>query len=334
MEELYITEFDFERKIIIDESLSEYFKPIKIEGYNVDNPELKYEQKNYRIIKEKLPRLHFKINGDLKMHPDYDAEEYISRIMYKKSFDNLDEEELEYVNGLFSFYIELFALYKIDYWNNHYALYKEYIQGEEFSEPIEEVTELKDLLEFLENIEHSEIIIRLKDNWGNVQTDKTKKIAEHNKKVLLENYTRSLYNKWIAQYNLTENLTNEDVKQNVLSLKGNTAIQPVSEAIAILQFKDVKPAFSYSYFEELEKLVTSNTHFDKKLTPQYQFLKIAVPPLNKLIEDYSPDKYKKKDKHFLIFSILKIFRMVPDKEGLLHNGNEDVKEDFIKQMLR
>src|SRR5690606_14966136 len=99
--------------------------------------------------------------------------------------------------------------------------------------------------------------------------------------------------------------------------------------------ESINPSFTSSYFDKLYNLVNDNTHFNTRLTPQYEFLKILVPPLNRFIEDHAIENYRKKDKHMLIFSLLRSFGFVPDKEGLELNGVDiDKKEDFIKQLLR
>lgn len=108
----------------------------------------------------------------------------------------------------------------------------------------------------------------------------------------------------------------------------------ISLLIDFMTFSGVTPSCTIDFFEKLVDNLVANMSFNPKLSPLYEFLKLVVPALNNFIRDHAHEKYKKKDKHFLIFSFLRLFDLVPKKQTMDVNGLDDVKEDFIKQLIK
>lgn len=195
-----------------------------------------------------------------------------------------------------------------------------------------------------ENLDAVELYIRVKEKDykgeynGNVISSETQKITGSELIKVLEPYIKSNYYNFIQTYNLSKFVSKNELKEansfknDVQKKESLTSF--ISEAISILYFDGIKPSFTFQYFDSLYTLVSNKMQFDTRLNPIYQFAKIVVPALNRFIEDHAMENYRKKHKHMLLFSLLRSFSLIPDRRGLELDGDEDVKEDFIKQLIR
>jgi len=343
---LLIEEFNLNTTIELTELYKKYFTPIDINYIpTTENPDLldkiKTQHEQFRKVNETFNMVFQEAGENLRVyHEDSQIYQLIARLLFKKEYNVLSEDELSGVTQFFNQIIDLIILYKVDYWYKMYSSYQEHISKEGFNEDIEEIHLLKQLIDKWENIQDVELYLRKKDSYGSVIVSETQNIRDEELRKILEPYIKSKYYNFIQEYSLTKYISDEQFKELALYKsdikKKKTLTWFVSEAIIILYIKEnITPSFTFSYFEKLYNLLNDNTHFDTKLTPLYEFLKTLVPPLNRFIEDHAINNYKKKDKHMLIFSLLRSFEFVPDKSGLeLNGGDIDKKEDFIKQLLR
>jgi len=341
---LFKEEFAINETIEISDFYKKYFTPIDFSVKSKDeNSEttkiISNQRENNRIINETFHMIFEQSeDGGRYYHDDYRIYELISLVFFKKDLNELPEFELKVVNDLFNQILDIFLLYKVDYWNSYYSQYHESISKAGFNEDIEEIAYLRKLLDKWENISNVEISLRKKDEYGSVIISETQKVIEEDLKLMLEPFIKRKYYDFINTYKLESEISIEEkleYKQypNQVNFKF-TLTSFISEAIAILNFEGIKPSISFEYFDSLYTMVHNNTHFETRLKPTYDFLKVVVPALNRFLEDHAIKGFKKKHKHMLIFSLLRSFSFIPDKKGLELNGNEDVKEDFIKQLLR
>ncbi|WP_159635662.1 hypothetical protein [Sphingobacterium composti Ten et al. 2007 non Yoo et al. 2007] len=344
--DIFVEECHIDGEVEISDDLRKYFTPNDITYNTVAGSKssdifdrIKKQREILRIVNVKFRLKYIEIDEDnVQYLPDYNVYELTSSLLFKKKCDDLNEEQEKQVQPFFIKLVQLFVLYKADYWDDHLYKFEEHITKEGFNEDIDEVHTLKQLLDKWENLSNVEVSIRKKDKYGSVINSESQKVLDQDLELILNSYIKTKYYNFIKAYKLEKYIAKHEVnelkKYSQDVEKKESLTNYVSEAITILYFRDIKPSFTYSYFEELYEMIHNNTHFDTRLTPTYEFLKIVVPALNRFIEDNAIEKYKKKDKHMLLFAMLRAFDFVPDKKGLELDGKIDVKEDFIKQLLR
>ncbi|WP_156305994.1 hypothetical protein [Sphingobacterium endophyticum] len=336
-------EFNLNCTIEITDLYKRYFNPLDITFKSIGNKSnltntLEEQHQNFRIVNETFYMVFEETEDGRFYHDDSRIYEFISLLLFKKDLNVINAEEKERLNEFFNQLIDLFILFKVDYWNSYYSQYHESLSKSGFNEDIEEITYLRQLLDKWENISNVEISLRKKDEYGSVIISETQKVKDDILKLMLEPFIKRKYYDFINSYKLEGEISNEEKLESKLYSNEVTSkftlTSFISEAIAILNFEGIKPSMSFEYFDSLYTMVHNNTHFETRLTPTYEFLKVVVPALNSFLEDHAIKGFKKKHKHMLIFSLLRSFSFIPDKKGLELNGNEDVKEDFVKQLLR
>ena len=320
-----------------------YFNPIDITFRTIGSEScqsktLEDQHQKFRIVYETFYMVFEETEEGRIYHDDFRIYELISLLLFRKDLNDINELEKERLNEYFNQLIDLFILYKVDYWNSYYSIYQEVINKEGFNEDIEEIVYLRQLFDKWEGISKVEISLRKKDEYGSVIISETLKIEDDELKLILEPYLKRKYFDFIKSYKLINVISIEEREESILYPEPTSSKELltsfISEAIAILYFDGFKPSFTFQYFDSLYTLVSNKTQFDARLNPIYQFAKIVVPALNRFIEDHAVDNYRKKHKHMLLFSLLRSFSLIPDKTGLEIDGDEDVKEDFIKQLIR
>ncbi|WP_185216073.1 hypothetical protein [Sphingobacterium mizutaii] len=336
-------EFNLKCTIEITDLYRKYFNPLVITFKTIGSEsslsnKLEKQDQKFRIVNETFYMVFEETEEGRFYHDDFRIYELISLLLFKKDLNVINAEEKERVNEFFNQLIDLFILYKVDYWNSYYSNYQEALNKEGFNEDIKEIAYLRQLFDKWENVSNVEISLRKKDEYGSVIISETQKIEDDELKLILEPYLKRKYFDFIKSYKFINEISIEERNESILypdpSISKELLISFISEAIAILYFDGIKPSFTFQYFDSLYTLVSNKTCFDARLNPIYQFAKIVVPALNRFIEDHAVDNYRKKHKHMLLFSLLGSFSLIPDKKGLELDGDEDVKEDFIKQLLR
>lgn len=342
-------EFNLNCTIEITDLYRKYFNPLDVTFKTIGSEsslsnKLEEQHQKFRIVNETFFMVFEETEDGRFYHDDSRIYEFISLLLFKKDLNVINAEEKERVNEFFNQLIDLFILYKVDYWNSYYSNYQEAIDKEDFNEDIEEILFLKQLLYKWENLDAVELYIRVKEKDykgeynGNVISSETQKITGSELIKVLEPYIKSKYYNFIQTYNLSKFVSKYELKEansfknDVQKKESLTSF--ISEAISILYFDGIKPSFTFQYFDSLYTLVSNKTQFDARLNPIYQFVRIVVPALNRFIEDHAMENYRKKHKHMLLFSLLRSFSLIPDRRGLELDGDEDVKEDFIKQLIR
>ncbi|UXD69157.1 hypothetical protein MUK51_18430 [Sphingobacterium faecium] len=350
---------EFDGTVEITETVRKYFTPItrqidasKIitrQGINSEEylKHRKEELANTRNLKYKLrvQRSHTE-QGEVFYHKDYSYRDLSSRVLFKKPEKELSYEEGETLEDFLSNLFSIMALYKEDYWQSYYENYDDFSLNPFIQNAIEEIKDILNVLKMRDDINGSEFVLRhreqqqVKDRviYQNVIREETTKVNDHYKKEIFDYYAQVKYQNFLHRFELTRFLTTEEEALKIPIKKApNTILEfdrEISLQIGFLEFSNIKPSCTTDFFQLLVDTLVSNMSFDAKLSPLYEFNKFVVPALNNFIQDQAHEIYKKKDKHFLLFSILRLFDLVPQKHSLELTGIDDVKEDFIKQLIR
>jgi hypothetical protein len=351
--------YSYDLEVILDDYFLKYFDPLVIKDETFkfipltkknskEEPKTLEEINQEDFERQKRSRwvngdfyiaTYIDSDGDEEFHADYDIYEYASQVLFKIGKHEIDKEQTEKVVMFVHNLRLLLLLYKADHWDKRLGLLYTRDRDLTLFEEIEKITYLKQLLDKLENSEHSEMILRRKNEYGIVTTSESQKIPAEDFKIILLQYTERKYHEFIHKYNAYGYLPLKDIstiRNRISKLPQQEITKPnsdISFAITMLSAENINPFFTYNYFSKLESYL-NNQIASKKEDPIYEFLKIAVPELNRAIEDNAHPKFKKKDKHLLLFSLLRSSKFLPDRKALELDGIVDVKEDFIKQLLR
>jgi len=350
----------YDLEVIFDDFFLKYFNPLAIKEETFkfiplkkknskEQPKTLEEINQEDLEKQKRSRwvngdfyiaTYIDADGDEEFHADYDIYEYASQVIFKIGKHEIDKEQTEKVVMFVHNLRLLLLLYKADRWDKRLGLLHTRDSDLTLFEEIEEITYLKQLLDKLENPELSEIVLWKKvSKNGVVDTSMSQKVPTKDFNLILLQYAERKYHQFIHRYNAYGYLPLKDIstiRNRISKLPQQEITKPnsdISFAIAMLSAENICPFFTFSYFSKLENYL-NNQIASKKEDPIYEFLKIAVPELNRAIEDNAHPKFKKKDKHLLIFSLLRSSKFLPDRKALELDGIVDVKEDFIKQLLR
>lgn len=342
---------EFDGTIEITETIRMYFTPIerqidasKIITRKGTNTEEYLKRRTEELAKRrnltykvKVQRSHTE-HGEVFYHKDYSYRDLSARVLFKKPETEISSEEAEILKQFLSDLFAIMALYKEDYWNSTAVNHEDFSSNPFIQDAIEEIKDILNVLKMRDDVNNSELVLRHKDKYGSVIVEETTKINEHYKKEMFDYYTQFKYQNFLHRFELTRFLTSEERAMNIpIKETPNTILEfdrEISLQIGFLEFSNIKPNCTTEFFQLLVDTLVSNMSFDAKLSPLYEFDKMVIKALNSLIEDHAHEKYKKKDKHLLLFSMLRIFDLVPNKQSLQLTGIEDVKEDFIKQIIR
>lgn len=352
--------YSYDLEVILDDYFLKYFDPLVIKDETfkfiaLTKKNSKEEPKTLEEInQEDLERQRTArwVNGDFyiatyidadsdeEFHADYDIYEYTSQVLFKTGKHEIDKEQTEKVVMFVHNLRLLLLLYKADHWDKKLGLLHISKSQSTLLKEIEKITYLKQLLDKLENPELSEIFLRkAKGKNEIVDTSSSQKIPTEDFNLILLPYTEHKYHEFVHKYDAYRYLPLKDIstiRNSISKLPQQKITKPnsdISFAITMLSAENINPFFTYNYFSKLESYL-NNQIASKKEDPIYEFLKIAVPELNRAIEDNAHPKFKKKDKHLLLFSLLRSSKFLPDRKALELDGIVDVKEDFIKQLLR
>ncbi|HMR18363.1 MAG TPA: hypothetical protein PKA53_03605 [Sphingobacterium sp.] len=311
--------------VSVTDLLSKYFVPPPID-IEIRDFEADYVGDLLQIIKE---------NGETYFHPDYDFQEYSSLVLFKKSLDVLSSEEMNELERFINNLLDLIALYTEYHWKFVYSQQQQTILQQDITNANEEIKDILNVLSMCEDLSNSEFTLRHRDEYGSVMTPETTQVNDEYKQTMFDYYAQLKYQNFLHRYKLSRLLTTEETNLNIPIFKNNIDVATgtdIEMVIFALQQNSINPSCTTAYFQEL---VSKLSNYHGKYDPLYEFNKIAVPKMNEFIEDHAHEKYKKKDKHLLLFSMLRIFGYIPDKPKLhVLTGDTDVKEDFIKQLLK
>lgn len=342
---------EFDGTIEITETIRKYFTPAKrqIDASKIitrkgTNSEEYLKRRSEELAKRrnltykvKVQRSHTE-QGEVFYHKDYSYRDLSARVLFKKPETEISSEETEILEQFLSDLFAITALYKEDYWNSTSVNQEDFCSNPFIQDAIEEIKDILNVLKMREDVSNSELVLRHKDKYGSVIVEETTKINDHYKKEMFDYYTQFKYQNFLHRFELTRFLTPEEKAMNI-PIKETPNIIPefdreISLQIGFLEFSNIKPNCTTEFFQLLVDTLVSNMSFDAKLSPLYEFDKMVIKALNSFIEDHAHEKYKKKDKHLLLFSMLRLFGLIPNKQSLQLTGIEDVKEDFIKQIIR
>lgn len=324
-------------KIELDEFILQYFKPNLVyeevlqESVNEVNAKQLDELNKTRQLSGRFFRyLNFAEDGETKIYfEDSIYDDYVNRLFK-------EDEKLSDYHYLQNIYL----LHIHDYWHNFLEKSFHEQSYTDFERTLSELDELKLLIDKYENLNNVEVYIRKKDKNQNVIASDTQKMSGTELTDLLTPYIKLKVYKFVKKLGvencLKDELLEEFKSYNLPEEESDTFdYLELKNQISLLTLEDKKIDFTSEYFTELYDIMASIINKSGKIDPQYEFLKIVVPQLNKYIEDNAKPRFKKKDKHMLIFNLVRGFAIIPNRRGLdLVNGNVHVKEDFIKQLTR
>lgn len=352
---------EFDGAIEITETIRKYFTPIerqidvsKIITRKGTNSEEYLKRRTEELAKRRNLTYNVKVQrshteqGEVFYHKDYSYRDLSARVLFKKPETEISSEEAKILEQFLSDLFAIMALYKEDYWNSTAVNHEDFSSNPFIQRAIEEIKDILNILKMRDDINGSEFILRRKEKiqdknkkgvrYGNVIIEDTTKVNDHYKKEMFDYYAQFKYQNFLHRFELTRFLTPEEKALNIpIKQAPNTIFEfdrEISLQIGFLEFAKIKPSCTTEFFQLLVDTLVSNMSFDAKLSPLYEFDKMVIKALNSFIEDHAHEKYKKKDKHLLLFSMLRIFDLVPHKITLQLTGIEDVKEDFIKQIIR
>lgn len=352
MESTTATEIiEFDGTIEITDLLRKYFTPIPQEidaskvilrpGVNVEEYLKKREEainKSRTVFYQlEVLRIHTELEEAI-YHKDYDYIEYSSKVLFKRPSKDLSSEETHVLNEFIENLFSIVILFKEDYWDKYFSNFEDFRNYQQESDCIEEVKDILNILKMRDDLPNSEFVLRRRDSkYGTVNIDETTQVNEVFKETMFEYYAQVKYQNFLHRFNLSRFLKPDEASLNI-PISEYTNLPEfdrlVTDCSFILEFKGITPSCTTTYFQQLVDVLIQSTSFHGKLSPLYEFDKLVVKAMNAFIEDHSHEKLKKKDKHFLLFSMLRVFKLVPNRLSLQLSGTEDAKEDFIKQIIR
>ncbi|MEN5086603.1 hypothetical protein ABE426_09050 [Sphingobacterium faecium] len=222
--------------------------------------------------------------------------------------------------------------------------------GNFISKEVEQLKEIINLLQMIKHLDRSDATFRLKSENGDVIKHNTLKIDSDEREVILN----LLLERRVSEWSL-EQLTEEDIKyfnENLnksFSFSEDLPIAQVmkkmnkitSQAIMkIFQDDGLYPNIELSYMERLYTEVTRNWGWDERVSPLNKFNSLIAKTLDRYLTDKSTELSKnfriglKKQKEHIIFSCLRFFGFVPQNPKLDFDQPFDLKEDYIKDLLK
>lgn len=328
---------------------SKYFTPLKLEiDYSKANPQTE-EYLDFLRKKEEKSKYQRDVNLTFQMimvyeegkprkpYFEYDFEEFSSQVLFKKPLSDLDEEQEAKLEEFYNHLLNISALHIEDYWKKIYSRQEESNHFVEAIDGINEIEEILTILRMKEDIKNSEMVLRHRDKFGNVIVKETTRVDDVYTEPIFDHYIQIKYQNFLHRYGLKKHITPDEIALNIPiieSLQPKEFDEPIAYSAFILEIKKIYPSCTIEYFEELKRVVNNNIEVKPKTSPLYEFTKIMLPKLNEFIEDHAHKGYVKKQKHLLLFSILRIFNFVPKKTQLsIVEGTIDAKEDYIKQII-
>src|SRR5690606_5651627 len=204
--------------------------------------------------------------------------------------------------------LDVISLYTEDYWNLIYSQEQEAILYQNLTDAYDEIKDILNVLKMREDLSNSEFVLRHRDEYGSVITDETTQVNEDYKRSMCDYSAQLKYQNFLHRLHLTKYLITKQANLNIPISKSKTdpkLDKEIEMAIYALHLKGTDPSCTVDYFHKLtDKLADHHG----KYNPLYEFNKLVVPAMNELIEDHAHEKYKKKDKHMLLFSMLRLFR--------------------------
>src|SRR5690606_37853188 len=260
--DIFVEECHIDGEVEISDALRKYFTPNDITYSTVAGSKssdlldrIKKQREILRIVNVKFRLKYIEIDEDnVQYLPDYNVYELISSLLFKKKYDDLNEEQEKQVQPFFIKLVQLFILYKADYWDDQLYKFEEHITKEGFNEDIDEVHALKQLLDKWENLSNVEVSIRKKDKYGSVITSESQKVLDHDLELILYPYIKTTYYTVHKAYKTYKYKSkHEPTGLNRYSQyveRKETFTNYVSEAFTILYLRDIKPPLTYTYSQQ------------------------------------------------------------------------------------
>ncbi|MEJ5143850.1 hypothetical protein [Sphingobacterium sp. MYb388] len=294
---------------------------------------------------------------------DWNISSFIQRYFQPINPRNYTGEEVQVIHTLYYEIIAITYLFATYEWSTYFKyLYASYQidkkapnskfenKGNFISKELEQLKEIINLLQMIKHLDRSDATFRLKSENGDVIKQNTLKIDSEEREVILNLLLAHRVSKWSL-----EQLTEEDIKYfneslnmtfsfaedlpiaQVMKKMNNITSQAIMK---IFQDDGLYPNIELSYMERLFTEATQNWGWDERVSPLNKFNSLIAKTLDRYLTDKSTELSNyfkiglKKQKEHIIFSCLRFFGFVPQNPKLDFDQPFDLKEDYIKDLLK
>lgn len=222
--------------------------------------------------------------------------------------------------------------------------------GDFISEEVEQLAEIINILQMIKHLDRGDATFRLKSENGDVIKQNTLKIDSNERELLLSVLLERRASEW-SSVQLTDKdiMTFHNNLQKTYTFSDKLPIAEVmkkmnsitSQAIMkIYQDDGLYPQIELSYMERLHAEVTQNWAWDERVSPLNKFNSLIAKALDRYLTDKSTELSEyfrigmKKQREHIIFSCLRFFAFVPQNPKLDFDEPFDLKEDYIKDLLK
>lgn len=290
---------------------------------------------------------------------DYNVYYLLGQYFKPKDKEGYTDAERDLIYEMASELISICYLYGKFLWNEYYKIFynsyeldtsKSKKSTNYISNELIELKKLINLFKMYNEIELTDMRLRLKDTAGNVKNDHTIEIGLNDRriitKILLDNSLENWKQKHLTEKDIKwfEGVIGKELvyKENSpIAVYLNKAEKITSQGIMFL-LKEHNQMIRYDldYLTQLYDALVANWSWDKRASPLNTFNSIVVKAVNRYIIDkaaVNKGNYKiglKRNKEQAIFSLLRIINTVPNNPSYSVDAAVDAKEDYIKDLLK
>ncbi|OOG18313.1 hypothetical protein BWD42_13735 [Sphingobacterium sp. CZ-UAM] len=331
-------------------SITYTIDPKSLETYYQYEPE--FSSVNSENVKELNINIERYVEGE-----DWNIPYFIQLYFQPIEFRDFRDEEILVITRLFEEITAITYLFAKYEWNTYYRhlyesydAYSETSKSRNISNEVEQLKEIINILLMKEHLDRSDATFRLKAENKDVIKENTLKIGLEERDLVLTLLLERRIEEWFSKH-----LSEEDVKFFIRSLnkkhtysKNLPIVQVIkkmnsttSQAIMkIFQDEELYPKIELNYLNKLHSEIMENWRWDERASPLNKFNSLIAKTLDRYLSDKSNELNAvfrigmRKQKEHIIFSCLRFFGFVPQNPKLNFDQPSDLKEDYIKDLLK
>lgn len=313
----------------------------------IDTSRIKACHHHPNILTNLMPTHSFNIEGNFKVEvqdnetlvplPDYDIFSNLAVILSAKNFADCNEDEQNIYEKLAIESLCLVSVYFEYDWQFHFSLLdkedsEDVCNRQLVNDEIKMVKDLVKLFKIIENFENSVIKISHKDS--NSITIDGLSLDKISKKKILDIQLNEKLAEFKRDYAYRHFGSTENSETKMADLVTSNSI------LGVRMNQGLEFECSLAYFTALLKQISI---YDKPMNKRARRIfnslvaKALLKYLDMLIEEFNvPHEVKLMDKEFYIFSVFRVYGMIPLKRKNLRTdaGNRDAKENHIRDLLK